>query len=178
MLLIVSFVSLGLFLLAVQTSLFSLFPEWFGRPDLVFVLLVFIAYRFGWLSGLFLAFSLGWMMDVVSGMFLGVYPLMGILVFCLVKFFTQNSPVKETAYQVPLVGLSYFLLQFVFYAFFLLTQPGVLPPWSWGRVVQETFILLVASIPCFLLFNWMYEKLTSRRLSSKIMKHRGGNRFR
>lgn len=178
MILLFSFVALGLVLLSIQTTVFSLFPDWLGKPDLVFILLVFVAYRFNWLAGLFLAFCLGWMMDVVSGMFLGTYLYMALLVFCLVKFFTQNSPVKETAYQVPLVGLSYFVLQCLFYIFFLFTQPGVLPPWAWGRVVQETFILLVAAIPCFVLFNWMYEKISLHRLASKMKKRSPANRFR
>lgn len=173
-----SFVTLGLFLLAIQTTVFSLFPDWLGKPDLIFILLVFVAYKFNWLAGIFLAFCFGWMMDVASGMFLGTYLGMALMVFCLVKFFTQNSPVKETAYQVPLAGLSYFLLQCCFYAFFLFTQPGVLPPWSWGRVAQETFILLVAAIPCFVLFNWMYEKISSHRLASKVKKRSAANRFR
>ncbi len=115
---------------------------------------------------------------MVSGIFLGTYLSMALIVFCLVKFFTQNSPVKETAYQVPLVGLSYFLVQCIFYLFFLFTQPGILPPWSWVRVVQETFILLVAAIPCFVLFNGMYEKISSQRLASKVKKRSPANRFR
>lgn len=178
MFLFISFILLGLGVLAIQTTVFSLFPQWFGRPDLVFVLLVFVAYKFPWHSGLFIAFALGWMLDVVSGMFLGTYLFMAVIVFCLVKLFSQNSPVKETVYQVPLVGLSYFVLQCSFYVFFLFMHPGVLPPWSWGRVVRETFILLVAAVPCFVFFNWMYERLISHRFSPKIMKRRTGNRFR
>ena len=178
MIVLASFVCLGFTLLSIQTTVFSLFPDWLGKPDLVFILLVFVAYRFNWLQGLLVAFCLGWMMDVVSGIFLGTYLFMALIVFCLVKFFTQNSPVKETAYQTPLVGLSYFLLQCIFYVFFLFTQPGVLPPWSWGRVVQETFILLVASIPCFVLFNIIYEKISFYRMASKVKKRRPANRFR
>ena len=178
MVLLFSFVGLGLFLLSMQTTLFTLFPEWLGTPDLLFILLVFVAYRFNWFGGLFIAFCLGWMMDVVSGIYLGTYLSAAVIVFCLVKFFTQNSPVKETAYQVPLVGMSYFLLQCLFYVFFFFTQPGVLPPWSWAKIVQETFILLVAAIPCFVMFNWMYEKINSHRQAAKVKKRAPANRFR
>lgn len=179
MLLFIIFVLLGFFLLAVQTTFFPLFPNWLGRPDLVFVLLVFVAYKFRWVLGIVTAFILGWMMDVASGMYLGTYPVTAILVFCVVKFFSQNSPVKETAFQIPLVGLSYFIVQCIFYLFFLLTQPGVLPPWSWERIVQETFILLVAAIPCFVFYNWMYEKLLAKQLFPRAMKRRhSGNTFR
>jgi len=176
--LLISFVSLGFLLLSIQTTVFSFFPDWLGKPDFIFILIVFVAYRFNWISGIFLAFCFGWMLDVVSGIYLGTYLCMALLVFCLVKFFTQNSPVKETAYQVPLVGLSYFCVQCIFYVFFLFIQPGVLPPWSWVRVAQETFILLVAAIPCFVLFNWLYEKITRHRLASKVKKRMPANRFR
>ena len=173
-----SFLVLGVVLLAIQTTLFSFSPQWLGRPDLVFILLVFSIYRFSWFPGLLLAFLLGWFLDIASGVFPGTYPLLALLVFVTVKFLTQNSPVKETAYQIPLVGVTYFVVQSFCYLFFTLTQPDLLPSWSWARVVRETFILLVASIPCFILFNWMYEKISQRRLSRKSLKRRSGNRFR
>lgn len=171
------FVLLGFLLITIQTTLFYYFPHWLGRPDLAFVLIVFSAYKFSWFSGLLLAFLLGWLMDVTSGIYLGTYPVLALLVFAIVKFLSQNSPVKQTVMQIPLVGVSYFVAQCFLYLFFVLTQPGVLPPWSWSRVVQETLILLVASIPCFVLFNWLYEKIISRRVAVKLVK-RGGNRFR
>ncbi|MCF8055374.1 MAG: rod shape-determining protein MreD [Desulfocapsa sp.] len=173
-----SFLVLGLVLLAVQTTLFTLFPHWLGRPDLVFILLVFSIYKFSWFPGLLLAFLLGWALDVASGVFPGTYPLLALLVFVTVKFLTQNSPVRETAYQIPLVGVSYFVVQSFCYLFFTLSQPDLLPPWSWARVVQETCILLVAAIPCFILFNWLYEKIAKRRLGRRSLKRRSGNRFR
>ncbi len=173
-----SFLLLGVFLLVAETSFLQIFPDWLGRPDLVFILLVFTAYRFDWFRGLLLAFLLGWLMDVVSGVFLGTYLLLALLLFAIVKFLSQNSPVKETAYQIPLVGLSYFVVQCLFYFFFSLAQPGALPPWSWSKVLQDTFILFVASIPCFVFFNWLYEKLSQRRLAVRSVKHRSGNRFR
>ncbi|MBL4903440.1 MAG: rod shape-determining protein MreD [Desulfocapsa sp.] len=172
------FLFLGFILIAIQTTVFHYFPHWLGRPDLAFILLVFSAYKFSWFPGLLLAFLLGWLMDVSSGVFPGTYPLLVLLVFSIVKFLCQNSSVKETAFQIPLVGVSYFIVQCIFYLFFSLTQPGALPPWSWARVVQETLILLVASIPCFIFFSWVYEKIVTRRRASKSLKRGGGNRFR
>ena len=173
-----SFILLGAFLIVAETTFLQFFPPWLGRPDLVFILLVFTAYKFNWFRGLLLAFSLGWLLDVVSGVFLGSYLLLSLLVFAIVKFLSQNSPVKETAYQIPLVGISYFVVQCLFYLFFSMAQPGALPPWSWSRVLQEAIILIVASLPCFVFLNWLYEKLSQRHLSVKSMKRRSGNRFR
>ncbi len=175
---VLSFFLLGFILIAIQTTFFHYFPHWLGRPDLSFILLVFSGYKFGWLPGLLLAFLLGWLMDVTSGVFPGTYLLLVLTVFSIVKFLSQNSSVRENVFQIPLVGVSYFSVQCFFYLFFSITQPGTLPPWSWSKIVQETLILLVASIPCFVFFNWMYEKITTRRLASRRLKRSGGNRFR
>jgi len=172
------FLMLGFFLIAIQTTIFHYFPDWLGRPDLAFILVVFSAYKFSWFPGLFLAFLLGWLMDVTSGVYLGTYPMLVLLVFSIVKFLSQNSSVKETVLQIPLVAVSYFIVQCLFYLFFSLTQPSALPPWSWSRVIQETLILLVAAIPCFVFFNWLYEKLITRRKVSKRLERSGGNRHR
>lgn len=172
------FVFLGFVLVAVQTTFFHQFPHWLGRPDLAFVLLVFSGYKFAWLPGLLLAFSLGWLLDVTSGIFPGAYLLLVIVVFSLVKLLSQNSTVKEAVFQIPLVGMSYFIVQCVFYLFFSITQPGALAPWSWALVVRETFILLVASIPCFVVFTWLYEALTRRRASVKHLRQGRGGRLR
>ena len=96
---VLSFLLLGFVLIAVQTTLFHQFPHWLGRPDLAFILLVFTAYRFNWFGGLLLAVLLGWLMDVTSGVYLGTYLLLVLLVFSIVKFLSQNSSVKETVFQ-------------------------------------------------------------------------------
>ncbi len=172
------FFILGILLIAVQTTFFQFFPTWLGRPDLVYVLVAFIAYRFDWFRGFFLVYSLGWMMDVISGIYLGTYSIQFLLVFLCLKLLTRNSPVKETAYQVPLVGISYFLVQMGFYFFYSIAIPDALPEWSWNRVVQETIVLLVATVPCFLLFNSLFEYFLQRRLSQRILRKRSGNQFR
>ena len=56
------FLLFGFLLIAIQTTVFHYFPNWLGRPDLAFVLVVFAAYRFSWFPGLLLAFLLGWLM--------------------------------------------------------------------------------------------------------------------
>jgi len=109
-------------------------------------------------------------MDVTSGVYLGTYLLLVLLVFSIVKFLSQNSSVKETVFQIPLVGVSYFIIQCLFYLFFTFTQPGTLPPWSWARVVQEALILLVASIPCFVFFNWLLKINNTTSCLQKVKK--------
>jgi len=172
------FLFLGAVAVVVQTTLFQNFPIWFGRPDLTFILVAFAAYRFGWFRGLVFVFVMGWMMDVVSGIHLGVYPLQNVLIFSCIKILTENSSLKETAYQVPLVGLSYFIVQMIFYFLYSILMPGDMPGWSWGRVIQETIILLVATIPSFLVCNALFEFFNKRRVVHKVLRKGTGNQFR
>ncbi len=173
------FLILGVFLIVAQTTLFPLLPEVLGNPDFLYIVIIFAAYRFAWGPGLVYVYALGWMMDVVSGIHLGLYPLENIIVFSAMKLLTENSPLKENTYQVPLVGVSYFLVQMGFYFLYSMIMPDTLPPWSWNRIVQETFILLFATIPAFLLLNAIYEFFDKQRVIHRVMQKRGGsNQFR
>lgn len=173
------FFLMGALLIAAETSLFHLFPDFLGKPDLLFIVIVFVAYKFRWGSGLLYVYSLGWMMDVVSGIHPGIYPLHNILVFSVVKIVSENSPLKENTYQVPLVAFSYFFMQMLMFLLYSMFAPGTLPPWSWNRVLQETIILLLATIPIFILLNSLYEFFAKRRVIRSVIKKRAPtNQFR
>lgn len=173
-----AFLAVGIFLIVFQTTLLQSLPTWLGTPDLMFILVVFIAYRFDSMRGFFLAFLFGWMMDVVSTMYLGVFVLEYLLAFVVINTLTKNSPIKESAYQVPLVGLSYFVAQFLLYASLAMMVEETLAPWSWSRMLREAIIVTVATIPCFILFNSLFEFLLKRKTASRVARRKAGNRFR
>jgi len=176
---ILSFILVGIALIIIQTSILQFFPSWLGNPDLIFILIAFSAYRFSWLYGLILVVVLSWIMDVVSGLYLGTYPLLYLFLFISLKVFKENSPVKEVAYQIPLVGIVFLVGHSCLYFFYSLALPGVLPEWSWITILQETFVLIVATVPCFLLYNSLFEHLTQRRFTPpRILRKRSGNYFR
>ena len=170
--LVFSFWLLGIALIVVQTTLLQSLPLWLGRPDFVFILVAFIAYRFAWIPGIALVFTLAWIMDVVVGIHLGFYPLMCLLTFTALKSLTNKSPIKESTYQIPLVGLSYFLIQMFLYFSYSLTLPEDLPEWSWGLTLQRTALLVAAAVPLFLLFSSLYDYLQKRRLRAKPHRRR------
>ncbi len=177
--LMLSFSLVGISLVVCQASIFYLFSSWLGSPDLVFILIAFMAYRFDWLRGLCLVLVLSWVMDVISGLYLGTYPLLYLFLFVSLKFFKEKSPVKEVAYQVPLVGVAFLAEYSGMYAIYSLVLPGILPEWSWARILQETLILTVATIPCFLLYNSLFEYMSKRRfVAPRILRKRSGNYFR
>lgn len=170
--LVFSFWTLGIALIVAQTTLLQFFPMWVGRPDFVFILVTFIAYRFAWVPGIIVVFTLGWVLDVVAGIHLGFYPLMCLLTFTALKLLTNKNPIKESTYQIPLIGVSYFLMQMFFYFVYSLVLPEILPEWSWGATLRRTGLLVVAAIPLFILFNSLYEYLEKRRLRAKPLRRR------
>lgn len=172
------FLLIGILLIVMQTTVLQNLPDWFGFPDLIFILIAFAAFRFDWLQGFILAFVLGWMMDVVSGIYLGLFAVKYVIVFFMLFLMTQNSPVKESAYQVPLVGISYFTVQIGFYLTLSITSADLVSSWSWQRAGRETIILMIATVPFFLLFNSLYEYLQRRRVMPRVSRRRTGNRFR
>ncbi len=178
MILLGFFLFLSILIIVTQTTLLQLFPGWLGRPDFLYILVVFAAYRFNWVTGLLFVFMVGWMLDVVSGIQLGLNPLQNIIVFASLKLLTENSPLKEAAYQIPLVGVSYFIVQVSFYFLYVVLLPGSLPDWSWSRMIQETIILIVATIPAFVVFNYFFEIFSKRRVIHKVMRKRSSNEFR
>jgi len=173
-----AFLIVGLFLIVFQTTILQTLPTWLGSPDLMFILIVFIAYRFDGLRGFFLSFLFGWMMDVVSGLYQGVFVIEYLIVFVIINTLTKNSPIKESAYQVPLVGLSYFLAQLLLYASLAMVVEETQAPWSWSKMLREAIILTVATIPCFILFNSLYEYLLKRKTISRVARRKAGNTFR
>ncbi len=166
------FTILAVLLVVFQTSVVPLLPAGMGRPDLVYLLIAFCAYRCAWLPGIVAAFTAGWFLDVLVGFNLGVYPLEYLSVFCTLKLLSTNSPVKESAYQIPLVGVSYFLVQIAIYFLFLLAAPDAPIDWSWASVIKGTVLLVIAAFPCFLLLNKLYDYLEKRARSSQSARRR------
>lgn len=172
MILTAAFLFLGILICVLQTTALQMIPGSFSRPDLVFLLVAFSAYKLPWIPAILVAFTVGWVLDVLIGVHLGFYPLEFLFVLVCLKLLTTNSPVKESAYQIPMVGLAYILLQMMIYLFTSMTFQYGLPEWSWVGVIQETILLVLAAIPCFLLFNGLHEYLLNRAARSRPVKRR------
>lgn len=169
---VVVFWAIGLSLIVAQTTVLEYLPQWLGRPDLLFVLVAFLAYRFAWIPGILVVFSLSWIVDVVAGIYLGLYPLACLAGFSALKSLSNKSPVKESTYQIPLVGLIYFLMQIIFYFVNSLLLPDILPQWSWPGILQRTVLVVLSAIPLFVLFHRLNESLLKRRLRGNAPRRR------
>lgn len=174
------FFFIGLFTLVFQASLIPFFPGWLGHPDFLFILVLFVAFKFDWIGGLILVFLFGWMTDVAACIQPGIFPLQDIIVFSAVKLLSQNTFLKHPGYQIPLVGICYLLMRAAFYFGCSFVMQETLLLWEWKGVLRETCILLVASIPLFLIFNALFEYFSTKRLAYRVVRRdkKGGNHFR
>jgi len=142
-----------------QTTFLQALPLGWGSPDLIFVFVVFAAYRFAWLPGLALVFCAAWMFEVTVSLRLGIYAIQCLIVFTFLKTVTHNIPIRESIYQIPL-GVLAFVLSRLF-TFFLATITGDNPGaagWSWWPLLRDTL--------WFTALAWIFFRIFDALLSS------------
>ena len=157
---------IGVLLIVIQTSLLPLYFSAAFTPDFIFIFVTFCAYRFSWVQGVILSFSFGWMMDVLTAVHLGFFPLEYLVIFSSLKLLTANSPVKAVVYQLPLVGFGYVLWKICSFVLHSLAHPEYFTDWSSQQLVYGPVLVLLAAIPCYSLFGIIYEKV-EKLLTSK-----------
>jgi len=174
----IAFILIGLFLIVLQTSVLMLNPVWVGSPDLYFILVAYLAYRFDLLRSLIILFPLSWIMDVFSGVIIGTYPVICFSAFILLKVIDAKVPVRESLYQVPLVGVCYLVIYKVVYTFFSFVVPDSVPPWSWTEMFVKVFLLILFAFPLFRILEYVNQRLQGNVIPFKMLRVRSGNRFR
>ncbi len=95
-------VALALGLLTVESVVVKYLGLSLVRIDVTVVLVVFLALRSGMLEGAVSAFSVGYLLDVMSGHPTGLYPFLAVLVFLVVRLggavVDARSPVAFMAF--------------------------------------------------------------------------------
>jgi len=136
----------------IQTTLFRALPLAWGSPDLVFILVVFAAYRFPWLSGLLLVFCTTWMLEVTASLRLGIYTIECLVVFAFLKTITHNIPIKDAIYKIPLAVLVFVLSRlFSFFVSFVVGQGTA--DWSWWPLLRDTLWFAMMAWGLFMAFD-------------------------
>lgn len=176
MFIITFFLTLGILLLLLQTTMFQILPEWLGKPALLFTLIVFLAIRVNTLQGVILVLLLGMIMDVFSGIFLGLYPVIYLLLFFLIKQASRHLAIEEPIYQPPLLVISYLLASSLVFILTFLLAPENRVDWSWSYTLLQILILSIISIPLFTLYNNVLS-ICNRKNKLSFFKRRTGNRF-
>ena len=174
---ILIFLILGILLLVLQTTFLQLLPVWLGKPDLLFLLIVYIACQAGILRGALVVLLLGLLMDAFSGVFLGLYPVIYLLVFAFIKGISSQIAINEFAYQVPLAVISYILVGIGMFLFSFFLTPDSPPQWSWGIMLLQLIILAVIGTPVFGIFDSIMSFYRSSKASGRFLGTKSSNRF-
>ncbi len=167
---------LGTILLILQTTLLHALPDWMGRPDLLFLLIVFLGSKVDIYKGAMLALFFGLMMDIFSGIFLGLHPVVYLFLFFTLKGIAHHLVINEAVHQVPLVVLSYLFAASGIYIFSSMLAPDTSLSWGWGNHVLQMLILAVICMPFFSLFEWVTEAF-DRSNHHPFGRSRSSNRF-
>jgi hypothetical protein len=149
----------------VQTTFLQALPLAWGAPDLIFIFVVFAAYRFAWLPGLLLVFCAAWMFEVPGSRRLGIYAIQCLVVFVFLKTVTHNIPIRESIYQIPLGVLAFVL--FRLFSFFLASVTGedLKAGWSWWLLLRDTLWFMAMAWTLFRAFDAILSSV--ERLSLK-----------
>jgi rod shape-determining protein MreD len=168
----------GIILLLLQTTLLHFLPEWFGRPNLLFLLIVFIGTSLDIYKGVVLALLFGLIMDIFSGVFLGLHPVIYLILFFVLQAVSRRLAVNDSVHQIPLVALSYLFAASSIFVFTSILTPESRLYWAWGNEILQILILSVICIPFFNFFQWLTTVLHSKNANNHFRRQKTGNRFR
>jgi len=172
------FILIGLLLIVLQTTVLTFNPVWVSSPDLYYILVAYLAYRFDLLRSLIIIFPLSWLMDVFSGVVIGVYPAICFGSFILLKLMDTKIPVRESFYQIPLTGICYLVVHRIVYTILSVFATDTISPWSWPEMFAKVFLLIICAFPLFRFFEFVNTRLQKNILPFKMLRVRSGNRFR
>jgi rod shape-determining protein MreD len=175
---IIVFLILGIFILVLQTTFLQLLPVWLGKPDILFLLIVYIACQVDIFRGALIILLLGLFMDAFSGIFLGLYPVIYLLVLAFIKGISRRVAINKFAYHVPLAVISYLFVSIGMYLFSFFLAPDSPPQWSWGTILLQLLILAVIGTPVFGIFDNIMDFCRRSSVSERFLGINRSNRFK
>lgn len=176
---VITFFLLGILLLTLQTSLLISLPEWLGRPDPLFVLIVFVAARLELVHGAIVLLLLGLVMDIFSGVFLGLYPIVYLLLFFGLQSLSKRLIIQEVAHQIPLVLTCYLFVNSLLFIIATLLAPENDLVWNWKKILLQMLLLAVISLPLFSLFHFAEQLLAKKKPPQRFLRRpKSKNAFR
>ena len=175
---VIIFLLVGIFLLVLQTTFLQFLPAWLGKPDILFLLIVYISCQEEIIRGAVVVLLLGLLMDVFSGVYLGLYPVLYLLVFAFIKGISRKITIDEFAYQIPLALISYLLVNIGMFMFTYSQEPDMPPHWSWGTILLQLLMLAVIGVPVLAIFDAIMNFYRSTTASGILPGSKSSNRFK
>ena len=175
---VITFFLLGVMLLILQTSLLISLPEWLGRPDPLFVLIVFVAARLDLVHGAIVLLLLGLVMDIFSGVFLGLYPIVYLLLFLLLRSLSRRLVIQEMVHQIPLVLSCYLFVNGLLFIIATMLAPENYLDWNWKKIILQMLMLAIISLPLFSLFHFAEQLSIKKNPHTFLRRSKHKNTFR
>lgn len=175
------FLLFGVILLLLQTTALHTLPDWFGRPHLLLLLIVFLGTNLGIYKGALLVLFFGFLMDIFSGSFLGLHPVAYLLLFAVLQGASRHLAINESVHQVPLVVLSYLFTASIVFLLAPVLAPQCELSWSWGNEILQILMLAMISIPFFHFCKWITTAIEDKKQQKSLnpfRSHRPGNRYK
>ena len=122
--------------------------------------------------------SLGLLLDIFSGVFLGFYPVIYLLVYSMIKGISRRIAINEFAYQLPLAVFSYLVIHVGMYLFLFLLSPETPVYWPWRTILLQLLMLGVIGMPVFAIFEMFFQFSERLRHIGLTGGDRAANRFR
>ncbi len=168
--LVLNFLLAGIVSIVLQTTIFQFLPDWIGKIDPLFILIVFLGLRLDYLPGTVISIILGLIMDIFSGIFMGLYPLLYLFLFLIIKTITQKLIIEEHLYKMVLVGMSFLLSgSGVWIIINTFIDPEGIFPWSWGAVCIQALLTGAISFPFFFVYQkvWSFTRIKKKGSSRR-----------
>ena len=172
------FIAVGLFLVVLQTTLLMPSPLWTASPDLYYILVGYLAYNFTFLRGAAVLLPVSMVLDIYSGTIIGMYPALCYLGYFLLKFMVAKMPIRKSLYQLPLVALSYLVVNWILVLLLDIFQPQVIAGWNWFSILDRVLLIYLFSFPLFRFFTFLDKKLRGKISSKGLTRSLPGNQFR
>ena len=171
------FIILGATLLVIQTTILTRMPTWIGSPDLLFLLVLFMATRMDSYRGIILTMVYGLMMDIFSGIVPGLFPAVYLGLFVTIKYLSRHLIINEPTHQPPLAAASYLTCSGAIYLYTFLFCAETELFWAWRDLLLQMLILAILTLPCFQLLDRLVSILSADQGRFFSRRRKPGNRF-
>jgi len=172
----VAVMTCGVFLIVLESTLLVKIPGWFGRPDLVFILVMWLALRFENTRELLLAALLGLLLDATSGVNNGIYPAAYLVTFIVTRVAVANLNIDRRTHHTTVLVVAYLLFFAIVWLMSSLSGHTELIPWK--QAIPEIMALAIISYPLTHLFDRCLTPFDDKELLQRILHgRRRSNRY-
>ncbi len=165
----------GMIIITLESTILVRLPPWFGRPDLLFILLVWLATRFDSIREIILVIILGLILNVISGVNPGIYPVAYLFTFVMIRGSIHHLNLDNN-HQAAMIALAYVVFYLIVWFFSALTPyPALI---AWHQAIPELVALAILSFPIMHLFDLILKPFDEKDLIDRLgRRRRNKNRY-